>query len=111
MPRSSHVIARLVVDRPQKAWNVGVSVPQWLRTIANGVELHPDHYGIGAVRWGYFGPGNIDRRVAKLRIGAVGALSDKSRARIAKWLRSRATWIEKHGAHHDRRWFTQEFSL
>jgi hypothetical protein len=51
---------------------------------------------------------------AKLRVVAPGALSKATRKRVAKWLRSRADYLARHGdvaAVGPGGWFTQVFSL
>ena len=109
MPRSVP-IARLVVDAPQNSANRRNSINEWLLTHAAELAEYPaETFTTGRYRArNFLGGGNA---VATLRITALGCLSDKTRQRIAKWLVSRAVWVRKHGAGHNRRWFTQEFSL
>lgn len=112
MPRQVP-IARLTVDRPQFTNKRREDVATWLECRAEEIESEPNLYSLSGFRARIFSPYNTNGRCpwAELRINAAGCLSLATRKRIAKWLRSRAKWVLRHGAGHDRRWFTQEFSL
>lgn len=107
MPRQVP-IARITIDRPQGRNQTMLAM--WLRTHANVLQQKGDQYALEGFRGRYFDT-PVGPAIATLKVNAAGALSGVTRARIAKWMRSRATWLEKHGQFHDRRWFTQVFSL
>lgn len=107
MPRS-HPIARLTIDRPQgRDQN---SIAKWLEYRAEELVSEPNCYSLTGFRARRFNEYDT-KAEAVFRLRAAGCLSLETRKRIAKWLRSRAAWVRKHGQFHDRRWFTQEFSL
>lgn len=112
-------IARLTVDRPQNKWDVGCTIPEWLRAIASQVEDWNIHHQTDGPRcldlrrryYAKYARNQRTKYLVNLRVHAAGALSLTTRKRIAKWLRSRAAHIESENAVFEGRWFTQVFSL
>lgn len=103
-------VARLTVDAPQNSAMRRNAVARWLKMLAGEFETLPgEALTDGPYRARIWLGGGY--AVGTLRVGAPGALSDETRARIAKWMRGRAKHLRNPNAVFDRRWFTQEFSL
>lgn len=107
-------LAKLSVFRPEENYAEGLPLPEWLENMAKRIETNrsswnPCRDGFKAVYWGL-----ETRRVAFVRVPACKALSDATRKRIGKWLRSRADYLRKHHAvalRHRGGWFTQSFRV
>lgn len=112
MPRSfTAPIARLTVDNfaPWSCDIIRINDASWLEKQADMIASD-DNLTYGT----YTGrriSGITGKTSIKFRLGAAGALSAQTRARIAKWMRSRAKHIASPRAVFEGRWFTQEFSL
>jgi hypothetical protein len=53
---------------------------------------------------------NTVELIAQVRVRGPGRMTKAGRKRIAKWLRSRADWLEKHGELAvSRGWFKQDW--
>lgn len=112
MPREySNTVARLVVDRPQFSAVRREQVATWLHERAMDIESPDFNVTYGTFRARIMNPYASNRAWAGLRIGAAGSLSMQTRARIAKWMRSRANHLMNANAVLDGRWFVQEFKL
>ncbi len=103
-------LARLIVDAPQTSAMRRNSVARWLKHLATEFDRYEGEvWTTGPFRARSYLGNEI--AVSTLRITAPGCLSDDTRARLAKWMRSRAKHLTGGRGVFEGRWFVQEFRL